>query len=179
MQFIETPLAGAYVIEPSVIEDDRGLFAYGFRADEFARRGLIPTIAQINISHTRERGTLRGMHFQMPPHEEAKTIRCVRGAAYDVIIDLRAGSPTRARWFATELTATNRRALYVPPGFAHGFQTLTDDVEVQYLVSAYYMPSHAAGVRWDDPVFGITWPLAPTRIHERDRTYADFRDGPG
>ena len=175
MQLIQTPLAGAYVIEPTPIEDDRGLFAYGFRADEFAGRGLIPAIAQVNISFTRHRGTLRGMHFQIPPHQEAKTIRCVRGAAYDVIVDLRPDSPTRCRWFATELTADNRRALYVPPGFAHGFQTLTDDVEVLYLVSAYYTPSHYRGVRWNDPAFGIEWPLAPLRMHQRDRAYPDFR----
>ena len=157
------------------MEDDRGLFAYGFRADEFARHGLIPTIAQINLSHTRDRGTLRGMHFQVAPHEEAKTVRCVRGAAYDVIVDLRPGSPTCCRWFGTELTADNRRALYVPPGFAHGFQTLTDDVEVIYLVSAYYAPAHAGGVRWNDPAFRIAWPLDPVKMHERDRTYPDFR----
>ena len=175
MQFIETPLAGAYVIEPVPVEDDRGLFVYGFRADEFAARGLIPAIAQVNVSFTRRRGTLRGMHFQISPHEEAKTVRCVRGAAYDVIVDLRAASPTQCRWFATELTEDNRRALYVPPGFAHGFQTLTDDAEVVYLVSAYYTPSHARGVRWDDPAFGIGWPLAPVHMHERDRTYPDFQ----
>jgi dTDP-4-dehydrorhamnose 3,5-epimerase len=115
------------------------------------------------------------MHFQLAPHEEAKTIRCVRGAAYDVIVDLRPGSATRCRWFATELTADNRRALYVPPGFAHGFQTLTDDVELIYLVSAFYAPSHARGVRWNDPAFGIAWPFEPARMHERDRTYSDYR----
>jgi dTDP-4-dehydrorhamnose 3,5-epimerase len=175
MHLTETPLAGAYVIEPALIEDDRGFFAYGFHADEFASRGLIPTIAQINLSYTRHRGTLRGMHFQAAPHEEAKTVRCVRGAAYDVIVDLRPGSATRCRWFATELTADNRRALYVPPGFAHGFQTLTDDVELIYLVSAFYAPSHARGVRWDDPAFGIAWPLEPARMHARDRTYPDYR----
>ena len=144
-------------------------------AKHFAARGLIPTISQINVSFTRARGTLRGLHFQTAPHEEAKTIRCIRGAAYDVIVDLRSGSPTRCRWFAAELTAENRRAIYVPPGFAHGFQTLSDDVEVLYLVSAYYAPSHARGVRWNDPAFGITWPLPPVKMHERDRTYADFR----
>jgi dTDP-4-dehydrorhamnose 3,5-epimerase len=175
MQLTETSLAGAYVIEPALIEDDRGFFAYGFRADEFARRGLNPAIAQINLSYTRHRGTLRGMHFQVAPHEEAKTVRCVRGAAYDVIVDLRPGSATRCRWFATELTADNRRALYVPPGFAHGFQTLTDDAEVLYLVSEYYTPSHSRGVRWNDPAFGIEWPLEPVRMHERDRMYQDFR----
>jgi dTDP-4-dehydrorhamnose 3,5-epimerase len=175
MQLTETSLAGAYVIEPALIEDDRGFFAYGFRADEFARRGLNPAIAQINLSYTRHRGTLRGMHFQVAPHQEAKTVRCVRGAAYDVIVDLRPGSATRCRWFATELSADNRRALYVPPGFAHGFQTLTDDAEVLYLVSEYYTPSHSRGVRWNDPAFGIEWPLEPVRMHERDRMYPDFR----
>jgi dTDP-4-dehydrorhamnose 3,5-epimerase len=175
MRFTETPLAGAYLIDSTPVEDDRGFFAYGFRADEFTARGLIPAIAQVNVSFTRQRGTLRGLHFQIPPHEEAKTIRCVRGAAYDVIVDLRSDSTTRGRWFATELTAENRRAVYVPPGFAHGFQTLTDDVEVLYFVSAYYTPSHYRGVRWDDPALAITWPLAPTRMHERDRTYPDFR----
>lgn len=174
MHLIETPLAGAFVIEPAPVEDDRGFFAYGFRADEFARRGLIPTISQVNLSYSRSRGTLRGLHFQVAPHEEAKTIRCVRGVAYDVIVDLRPGSATRCRWFATELTADNRRALYVPPGFAHGFQTLTDDVEVLYLVSEYYTPSHYRGVRWDDPAFGIEWPLAPVKMHARDRSYPDF-----
>ena len=174
MHLTETPLAGAYVIEPALIEDDRGFFACGFRADEFASQGLIPAIAQINLSYTRHRGTLRGMHFQLAPHEEAKTIRCVRGAAYDVIVDLRPGSATRCQWFATELTADNRRALYVPPGFAHGFQTLTNDVEVLYLVSEYYTPSHYRGVRWNDAAFGIAWPLEPVHMHERDRTYPDF-----
>ncbi len=174
MRLTETPLAGAFVIEPDPIEDDRGFFAYGFRADAFAERGLVPTISQLNISYSRHRGTLRGMHFQVAPHEEAKTVRCVRGMAYDVIVDLRPGSVTRGRWFAAELTADNRQALYVPPGFAHGFQTLTDDVELIYLVSAFYAPSHARGVRWDDPAFGIRWPLTPVRMHERDRSYADF-----
>lgn len=175
MHLTATPLAGAFVIDPAPIEDDRGFFAYAFRADEFARRGLIPAISQVNISYSRHRGTLRGMHFQMAPHEEAKTIRCVRGAAYDVIVDLRPSSPTRCRWFATELTADNRRSLYVPPGFAHGFQTLSDDVEVLYLVSAYYRPSHSRGVRWNDPAFGIEWPLDPVKMHERDAGYPDFR----
>lgn len=175
MQLTKTPLAGAYLVEPAPIEDSRGFFAYGFRADVFAQHGLIPTIAQVNLSYTRDRGTLRGLHFQAPPHEEAKTVRCVRGRVYDVIVDLRPDSPTRCRWYATELTADNRHALYVPPGFAHGFQTLTDDTEVLYLVSAYYTPSHSRGVRWDDPAFGIQWPLPPVKMHERDRTYADFR----
>jgi dTDP-4-dehydrorhamnose 3,5-epimerase len=175
MHLTETPLAGAYLIDPAPIADDRGFFAYAFRADEFAGRGLVGTISQINLSHTRERGTLRGLHFQVAPHEEAKTVRCIRGAAYDVIVDLRPESPTRCRWFAVELSADNHRAIYVPPGFAHGFQTLTDDVEVLYLVSAYFTPSHYRGVRWNDPAFRIEWPLPPVRMHERDRSYPDFR----
>jgi dTDP-4-dehydrorhamnose 3,5-epimerase len=174
MHLTETLLAGAYVIEPTFIEDDRGSFAYGFRADTFEQSGLIPAIAQVNLSLTRLRGTIRGMHFQVAPHEEAKTVRCVRGAVYDVIVDLRPASPTRCRWFATELTADNRRAIYVPPGFAHGFQSLTDDTEVLYLVSTYYTPSHYRGVRWNDSAFGVEWPLPPVKMHERDRTYPDF-----
>ncbi len=174
MHLAHTPLGGAYLLDLAPIEDERGFFANAFRADEFAAHGLISTIAQVNLSYTRERGTLRGLHFQAAPHAEAKTVRCVRGAAYDVIVDLRAGSPTRTRWFAVELTAGNRRAVYVPPGFAHGFQALTDDVELIYLVSAFYAPTHARGVRWDDPAFGIDWPLTPVRMHERDRTYPDF-----
>jgi dTDP-4-dehydrorhamnose 3,5-epimerase len=176
MKFVETPLPGACLIEPSIIPDDRGFFAYAYVHEDFEAAGLEPRIAQVNISYNTRRHTLRGLHFQLPPHAEAKTVRCVRGAIWDVVVDLRPDSPTFTQWFAAELTAENRRALHVPVGCAHGFQTLTDDTEVLYLVSARYTPSHYRGVRWNDPAFGITWPETADRIvNERDASYPDFQ----
>lgn len=178
MHIHDTPLADAKIIDVSPISDARGFFAEGFRADEFARLGLSTRFVQVSLSYNVRRGTLRGMHFQVPPFEEIKLVRCVRGAIYDVVIDLRRHSPTFKRWSGVELTADNRRAAYIPAGCAHGFQTLVDDTEVNYLVSQYYTPSHYRGVRWDDPAFGVRWPeVEPRIIHERDRTYPDFDDG--
>jgi dTDP-4-dehydrorhamnose 3,5-epimerase len=171
MIFREAKLRGAYVVEPELIEDDRGFFGRTWSAEEFSEHGLNPNIAQCNTSLNRRKGTLRGMHYQIPPHEEAKLVRCTAGAIYDVIVDLRPGSPTWAQWIAVELTSQNRLMVYVPEGFAHGFQTLADNSEVCYQMSATYSPESARGVRWDDPAFGIEWPLSVSVISERDRTH--------
>ncbi len=172
MKFLPTPLAGAYLIEPERLEDERGFFARSFCQDEFRKHGLKPAVAQCNLSWNRKRGTLRGLHYQAAPHEEAKVVRCTRGAVWDVIVDLREGSPTRLRWHALELNADNRLALYVPEGFAHGFQTLADDSEVLYQMSESYRPDLARGLRWDDPRLKIKWPLPDPILSERDRSYA-------
>ncbi len=176
MIFRETKLGGAFVIEPEQLADERGFFARSWSAAEFAARDLDPRLAECNISHNRRRGTLRGMHYQESPAGQVKLVRCTAGAIYDVIIDLRPGSPTFGHWTGVELTARNRLMLYVPLDFAHGFQTLEDDTEVFYQVSSTYAPASARGVRWDDPAFRIGWPEAAERIiNERDRTYPDFR----
>jgi dTDP-4-dehydrorhamnose 3,5-epimerase len=172
LKFAPTPLAGAYVVELERLPDDRGFFARAFCQDEFRKHGLKPAIAQCNVSWNRKRGTLRGLHFQAPPHEEAKVVRCTRGAIWDVIVDMRVGSATRWRWHALELNADNRLALYVPEGFAHGFQVLADDTEVLYQMSEFYHPELARGLRWDDPKLAIRWPLPDPVISERDRAYA-------
>ena len=174
MRFIKTRLEGAYIIEPEPIEDERGFFARTFCVREFEAHGLNPCVAQCNISFNKKKGALRGMHFQVAPHAEAKLVRCIRGAIYDVIVDLRPESVTFTEWMAVELKADNRRMLYVPEGFAHGLQTLEDDTETFYQVSEFYHPECAEGVRWDDPVFGIVWPLPIASISERDRTYPFF-----
>jgi len=171
MIFQETELNGVFVIEPEIIEDERGFFACSWKPDEFEKRGLNPRLVQCNISFNKRNGTLRGMHFQNQPHAETKLVRCTRGAIYDVAIDLRSDSPTRYRWVGAELTAYNHRMLYIPEGFAHGYQTLTDSTELFYQMSEYYRPEAAGGVRWDDPVFDIKWPLAVTVIAKRDATY--------
>lgn len=171
MKFVPTPLAGAFVVELEPIEDERGIFARSFCQNEFRARGLDPVVAQCNVSLNRSRGTLRGLHYQVPPHEEAKLVRCTRGAIWDVIVDLREGLPTRWKSFSTELTADNRRALYVPRGFAHGFQTLADDSEVLYQISEFYHPESSRGLRWDDPALGIRWPLPEPMVSARDRAY--------
>jgi dTDP-4-dehydrorhamnose 3,5-epimerase len=158
-----------------VFEDERGLFARAWMPDEFAAHGLETRIAQASLALTRRKGTIRGMHFQAAPFEEAKVVRAVRGGIFDVAVDLRPDSPTFKQWTGHELTSENRQVMYVPPGCAHGYQTLTDDAEVLYFVSAPYSPPHQRGVRWNDPAFGIGWPLgAPSSIHERDAGYADF-----
>jgi len=169
MIFTETELQGAFVIEPELIEDNRGFFALLWSREEFSLRGLNERVVQANISFNRQRGTLRGLHFQMEPNQEAKLVRCTAGAIYDVIADLRPGSPTFRRWTAVELTSRNRLMLYVPAGFAHGFQTLEDDTEIAYQISEYYHPESASGVRWDDPVLSVRWPLPVTVLSERDR----------
>lgn len=174
MIFTETKLNGAFVIEPEKLEDERGFFARTWCGHEFTNHGLNPCIAQCSISFNRKRGTLRGMHYQVAPHEESKIVRCTRGAIYDVIIDLRPDSTTFTEWLAVELNAENRRMLYIPEAFAHGFQTLEDNTEIFYQISEFYAPEQARGVRWDDPAFGIEWPLAERTISTRDRTYRDF-----
>lgn len=176
MIFEETSLRDAFLITPERMEDSRGFFARTFDAREFEAHGLNPRTAQTNLSHNPLRGTLRGMHYQRAPFEEAKLIRCTRGAIHDVIIDLRSGSPTRLAHFGVRLDAENRRLLYVPEGFAHGFVTLTDDTEVSYQISQFYNPESGAGVRWDDPAFAIRWPEPVTVIADRDRSYPDFRE---
>lgn len=178
MQFTETGIPGAWIIDPDAFPDERGLFARVFCREEFSRRGLNPEIAQANASFSPRRGTLRGMHFQAPPMAEAKLVRCTAGAIFDVVLDLRRDSPAFLRWHGVELSARNRRMLYVPEGCAHGLLTLADDTEVSYLISQTYSPEHARGVRWDDPAFGIAWPEPVRVIGERDRTYPDFRVEP-
>jgi len=174
MRFLETDLDQAWLIEPEPVGDQRGSFARTFCEREFAKKGLEIRFVQHSVSHSRTAGTLRGMHFQRPPHEEVKLVRCIRGAIYDVIIDLRADSPTRGQWTGFELTDSNMRQLYIPAGFAHGFQTLCDDTEINYLISAFYAPEAASGLRYNDPAFGIEWPLAVSVISEKDRAWPDF-----
>jgi dTDP-4-dehydrorhamnose 3,5-epimerase len=176
MRFLQTPLPGAWVIELEELGDERGWFARTFDEDEFRARGLDPTIAQCNASFNARRGTVRGLHYQVEPHGESKLVRCVRGAIFDVAVDLRGGSPTRARWHGVELSAENRLAYYIPAGLAHGFQTLTDDSEVLYQMGHPYVPEAARGVRWDDPAFAIAWPAldGERTISQRDRAFPDF-----
>jgi dTDP-4-dehydrorhamnose 3,5-epimerase len=174
MLFTETQLKGAYIIDPERLADERGFFARTWDRHEFEARGLNTNLAQCNISYNARRGTLRGMHYQIDPHAETKLVRCTTGAIYDVIIDLRPGSPTLQQWLAVELSAANRRMLYIPPGFAHGFQTLEDHSEVFYQMAEFYAPDYARGVRWNDPAFGIVWPEMPQAIAARDQAYPDF-----
>lgn len=170
MKFIETKLRGAFVIEVERIEDERGFFARSFARDLFERRGLRVDFVQSSISYNARSGTLRGMHYQAAPHEETKLVRCTRGAIYDVIVDLRSGSPTERQWVGAELRAENHRMLYVPEEFAHGFVTLEDQSEVFYEITQYYNAESARGVRWDDPALGIEWPRTPTVLSARDRS---------
>jgi len=172
--FTESPLRGAFIIDPEPVEDARGLFARTWCRREFEARGLETRMAQCSTSFNTRKGTLRGMHYQVPPFAETKIVRCVRGSMHDVIIDLRPGSPTFTRYVAVVLTAENRKMLYVPAGFAHGFQTLEDATEVFYQISEVYSPEHARGVRWDDPAFHIAWPEDERAIVARDRSYPDF-----
>jgi dTDP-4-dehydrorhamnose 3,5-epimerase len=178
VKFVSTRLEGAYVVELERHEDERGFFARTWSGDEFVEHGLVPELSQCSISRNSEASTLRGMHFQTAPHEEAKLVRCTAGAIFDVIVDLRPGSPTLTEWVGVELAAETGRALYIPKGFAHGFQTLVDGAEVFYMISAPYVPEAASGVRWDDPAFGIDWPSAESRvINERDRSWPNYRPG--
>ena len=174
MKFIPTSLAGAYVIEPERLEDERGYFARTFCRDEFLAHGLNPSLVQCNVSFNARKGTLRGMHYQAKPHEEAKLVRCTRGGVFDVIVDIREGSPTRLQWFTTNLTAENGRMLYIPEGFAHGFQTLEDNSELFYQMSERYSPQSAWGLRWNDPAIGIRWPIANPVMSQRDATFGDI-----
>lgn len=174
MIFTPTELAGAFVVDVEPRQDERGLFARTWCREEFAAHGLSDALAQCSVSFSPRPGTLRGMHYQAPPHEEVKIVRCTRGAIYDVIVDLRPASPTFRRWFGLELDADNRRMLYVPEGCAHGFVSLVADTEVDYRISQAYVAEAARGVRWNDPAFGIEWPRAVELISERDRSYPDF-----
>ena len=171
MKFTETELSGAWTLDVETIGDDRGFFARWYCSRELADHGLSPVDAQGNLSYSRSAGTLRGLHLQRPPAAEAKLVRCTAGAVLDVIVDCRVDSPTRWRSVAVELSAANRRALYVPQGFAHGYQTLSDDAEVLYLVSEFYSPGHELGLRYDDPALGLSWPLSVTSLSDKDASW--------
>jgi len=175
MRFVPLPLEGAFVIEPVPVTDERGFFARTFCQEEFAARGLTANLAQCSVSYNNKKGTLRGLHFQKKPHEEAKLVRCTRGAIFDVIVDLRRDSGTYCRWHAVNLTDQNRRAIYVPEGFAHGFQSLEDACEVFYQISEFYEPGSSCGVRWNDPAFGIEWPISSPILSLRDKSYENYR----
>lgn len=174
MKFNKLSLEGAYLIDLEPIGDERGFFARLFCAEEADQQGIESKIMQVNNSYSAAKGTLRGMHYQLPPKEETKLVRCIQGAIFDVIVDLRPTSPTFCQWFGTTLSAENRRMMYVPKGFAHGFLTLSDHSEILYFVSETYAKELEKGVRWNDPAFGIDWPSPPQIISERDRSHPDF-----
>ncbi|HJS22785.1 MAG TPA: dTDP-4-dehydrorhamnose 3,5-epimerase [Pyrinomonadaceae bacterium] len=174
MVITETELKGAFVIELEPFEDLRGFFARAWSDREFEAAGLNARFVESNISFNEKKGTLRGMHYQLPPYDQTKLVRCTRGSIYDVIIDLRPDSPTFKQWVAKELSAENHLMLYVPGEFAHGYQTLEDSTEVSYQTTAYYAPEHGRGVRWNDPAFKISWPIDNLVMIERDREYPDF-----
>ena len=178
MHFTEARIPGVWRIGLEKREDSRGFFARVFCENEFAGHGLITRYPQSNLTYSEKRGTLRGMHFQRPPKPEVKVVRCSRGAVYDVLLDLRPDSPMYLKYEAFELTGDNRDSLYVPEGIAHGFQTLTDDVEMFYLMSEFYAPTLNDGVRWDDPAFAIEWPLSDTIVSDKDKSYPDYRESP-
>ena len=179
MIFKETDFKGAYFIELEKKTDERGFFARAWCQKEFEEHNLISKFVQCNLSYNKQRDTLRGMHFQLAPCEEAKLVRCIRGAIFDVIIDLRPSSPTNLRWIGVELTSSNYRMLYVPEGFAHGYITLTDDAEVFYQVSQFYSSGHERGIRWDDPTFKIDWPIhSRPLISEKDMRWPDYKREP-
>jgi len=171
MIFTQTPLPGAFVLDIERREDARGFFARTWCRDEMAAHGLNTDMAQCSVSLSRQKGTVRGMHYQEKPHEETKLVRCTQGAIYDVLVDLRPASPMFGRWTAVELTQSNRRQVYIPAGVAHGFQTLAEDAEVFYQISEFYHPESAQGVRWNDPRFGIPWPLADAVVSARDSAF--------
>jgi dTDP-4-dehydrorhamnose 3,5-epimerase len=173
--FTETRIPGAWIVDITPLHDERGFFAMTWAASEFATRGLEGSLAQCNLAFTRRKGTLRGMHYQRAPHEQVKLVRCDRGAVLDVVVDLRPHSPTFRQWDSVELSAENRRMLYIPGGLAHGYITLTDDAEVFYQASTPWAPQAEAGVRWDDAAFHITWPVTPVVISERDATWPDYK----
>lgn len=173
MNFRPLSIAGSYLVEPEALADERGFFARTFCSETFADNGLNPNLRQCSISFNVSRHTLRGMHYQLPPHEEAKLVRCTQGAAYHVILDLRDESENYLQWASAELSAENRNMIYVPEGVAHGFITMQDATEIFYQMSEVYSPESAAGVRWDDPAFGIAWPAEPAVISERDNGYPD------
>jgi dTDP-4-dehydrorhamnose 3,5-epimerase len=174
--FVETQLKGAFIIELQRLEDNRGFFARSFCQREFEAHELNTRVAQCNVSFNRKKGTLRGLHFQDSPYQEAKLVRCTSGAIYDVIIDLREPSPTFKQWVATELSRDNHRILYVPEGFAHGYQTLKDNTEVSYQVSEFYHPDYARSIRWDDPTFAVKWPVRKKIMSDNDRNAPMFHE---
>lgn len=174
MIFKNTQVEGAYILDVEEHRDERGFFARTWCEEEFERHGADSSISQVSISFNHRAGTLRGLHYQIAPHEETKVVRCTQGSIWDVIVDLRPGSPTSGEWAAFELTADTRRSLYIPGGVAHGFQTLADDSEVLYLISERYHPDASRGVRFDDPAFGIEWPREVTTISERDASWPDY-----
>lgn len=171
MKFISTDIPDLYVIELEFREDERGHFARTFANEEFAKQKIEFDIVHINRSFTKEKGVLRGMHFQTAPKEEGKIITCLQGAVFDVAIDMRVGSPTYKKWFGVELNDENQKLFYLPKGFAHGFQTLTEHCDMQYLMSEVYSPEHASGVRWNDPVFGIEWPFNHPKMSDKDKEW--------
>lgn len=174
MRFEELAIPGVFALELELVHDSRGFFARTYSRAELAGHGIGFDVVQASVSFNERRGTLRGLHLQRPPHEEAKLVRCLAGSVNDVVVDLRAGSATQFRWLAVELAAARRTALYIPPGLAHGFVTLEDGCELEYLISAAYEPSAAAGVRWDDPALGIEWPFEPEVVSERDAAFPDL-----
>ncbi len=174
MIFTPISLAGAYLVDLEKKGDDRGFFARAFCKNEFSREGLVGQFCQVNNSLSQDKGTLRGMHYQLPPKAETKVVRCIRGALYDVILDLRRNSATFGQSFGAELTAENRRMMYVPKGFAHGFLTLEDNTETFYFVDEFYSPERERGIRYNDPKFNIQWPAKPAVISDKDRNQRDF-----
>jgi dTDP-4-dehydrorhamnose 3,5-epimerase len=174
MKFTETKLKGAFILDLELREDPRGFFARTFCQKEFEQHGLKPSVAQCNCSYNHKKGTMRGMHYQLPPAAETKLVRCTHGAIYDVIIDLRADSPTYRQWIGVELSAQNRRQLYVPEMFAHGYLTLTETSEVAYQVGEFYTPGYERGIRYDDPAFGIKWPVPIEVISDKDAAWPAY-----
>ncbi len=176
MIFTETKLTGAYIIHIERLEDDRGFFGRAWCKREFESKGLNPSLVQMNVGFSKRKGTLRGVHYQKAPWAEAKLVRCTMGAVYDVIVDLRPDSPTYKQWIGIELTQDNRAMLYAPEGFAHGYQSLRDESEIYYQTTQFYSPDCAWGVRYNDPMFQIAWPMEVTVISERDKTWPDYCD---
>lgn len=171
MIFSKTKLSGLFIVEPEKFEDERGFFACSWSQAEFERQGIESNLVECNISFNKRRAILRGLHYQVAPHEQAKLVRCTQGAIFDVAVDLRPDSTTRFQWVGVELSGANHRMFFIPAGFAHGYQTLTESSEIFYQMSAYYNPNSGRGVRWDDPAFGIEWPLPNPIMIERDRSY--------
>jgi len=176
MIFSETKLSGAYIIEIEKEEDNRGFFARTFDKNEFSKIGLDSKFVQFSISYNKKKGTIRGMHYQTEPYEESKIVKCTKGSIFDIIIDLRPNSKTLKKWFSIELNANNHKMLYVPKGFAHGFQTLEDDSEVFYQISQYYNSEHSMRIRWDDKTFQINWPLEISTISEKDKNFENYHE---
>jgi dTDP-4-dehydrorhamnose 3,5-epimerase len=174
MKITETPIRGAFLIDIEPMGDERGFFGRAFCKNELGKAGLFPDIVQINNSFSRFRGTLRGMHYQLAPRAEDKIVRCIKGSLFDAIIDLREGSETFGEWYGTELSAENRRMIFVPKGFAHGILTLEDDTEIFYLVTEFYSKDHERGIRWNDPRFDVRWPIEPVIISDKDKNHPLF-----